>query len=239
MIPGTVTAAYVHSDQVAHSWHESMMGMLGHDLTHEGLIARGGYITTQCGPAGIAAARNDAVAQFLDGGTGEWLLWLDTDMGFPGDLPGQLLAAADPARRPVMGALCFTQQQAVPDGLGGWRCTPIPTIFDWTTPGDPWAGFAVRRDYAPDAVTRCAGTGAACVLIHRSVFEKVAAEYGPAWYDLVTAPDGTLMGEDLSFCARAGALGIPVHVHTGIRASHMKRVWLAEDDYQRERVNHG
>jgi hypothetical protein len=39
------------------------------------------------------------------------------------------------------------------------------------------------------------------------------------------------MSEDLSLCLRAGALGIPVHVHTGVKTSHQKALWLAEDDY--------
>src|SRR5205814_6914403 len=47
---------------------------------------------------------------------------------------------------------------------------------------------------------------------------------------------GQLIGEDLSFCARAGALSIPVYVHTGVAASHMKQVWLAEDNYWAERI---
>jgi hypothetical protein len=69
------------------------------------------------------------------------------------------------------------------------------------------------------------------VLIHRSVFEKIQAEYG-TWYDRVqNTTMGRLMSEDLSLCLRAGALGIPVHVHTGVKTSHQKTLWLAEDDY--------
>src|SRR5229473_1277735 len=35
-----------------------------------------------------------------------------------------------------------------------------------------------------------------------------------------------LMGEDLTFCLRAGAAGIPVHVHTGVKVGHMKTTML-------------
>jgi hypothetical protein len=45
-----------------------------------------------------------------------------------------------------------------------------------------------------------------------------------------------MTSEDLSFCMRAGALDIPVHVHTGVQASHHKPIWLAEDDYLRQRA---
>jgi hypothetical protein len=31
---------------------------------------------------------------------------------------------------------------------------------------------------------------------------------------------------------RAMALGIPVHVHTGVKTSHQKTVWLSENEYR-------
>jgi hypothetical protein len=37
-----------------------------------------------------------------------------------------------------------------------------------------------------------------------------------------------LMGEDLTFCLRCQAAGIPVHVHTGIQVGHMKPVMLGK-----------
>jgi hypothetical protein len=42
---------------------------------------------------------------------------------------------------------------------------------------------------------------------------------------------GQVLSEDLSLCLRAGALDIPVHVHTGVKTTHQKTLWLAEDDY--------
>jgi hypothetical protein len=44
------------------------------------------------------------------------------------------------------------------------------------------------------------------------------------------------MGEDLSFCLRAGAAGIPIHVHSGVRTTHFKPAWLGESDYWRQVV---
>ena len=237
--PAAVAAAYIHSDEVAYSWHHSMLQMLMMDMARGRALACGGVLSAQCGPAGIAKARNEVAEAFL-GVSADWLLWLDTDMGFHPDTCERLLAAADPAKRPVMGALCFTQRQLGPDGMGGWRCAAVPAIRDWAQPGDPWGGFKFRRNYPPDAVTRCAGTGAACLLVHRSVFERINAKFGPAWYDMLPSPvPGELISEDLSFCARAGALRIPVHVHTGVPTSHMKRTWLGEGDYQRERAADG
>lgn len=233
--PGdAVTVAYVHPAEgtVAYSWHHSMVEMIGYDMAHQGRIIRGGYIAMRCGATGLVAARNDTVTEFLATRDADWLLWVDTDMGFPPDTCERLLAAADAADRPVVGALCFSQTETESDGMGGWHCRAVPTIFDWARLGDGRSGFAVRWDYPRDEVTRCAGTGSACILIHRSVLERIAASCGPSWYEMTPNPStGQLIGEDLSFCARAGALGIPVHVHTGVQTSHMKRAWIAEDDY--------
>jgi GT2 family glycosyltransferase len=231
-LSGAVTVAYVHSSEVAYSWHHSMVEMIGFDMAAEGRIIRGGYIAMRCGATGLVEARNGTVKEFLESHDADWLLWLDTDMGFPADTCERLLAAADPAERPIVGALCFSQRETEADGMGGWHCQAVPTVFDWARLENGQEGFAVRWEYPRDTVTRCAGTGSAVILVHRSVFERVAAKYGPVWYDMAPNPTtGQLIGEDLSFCARAGALGIPVHVHTGVQASHMKRVWLGEGDY--------
>jgi len=231
-----VTVGYIHSDDVAYSWHHSMVEMVGYDMGSEGRIVRGGYIAMRCSSGGLVEGRNKTVAEFLASKDADWLLWLDTDMGFPADLCERLLEAADAAERPVVGALCFTQRESEPDGMGGWRCRAVPTIFDWAQLG-AGEGFLVRWDYPRDTVVRCAGTGSAAILVHRSVFSRIAARYGPCWYNQAPNPStGQMISEDLSFCARAGALGIPVHVHTGVVTSHMKRLWLSENDYHAEQL---
>jgi hypothetical protein len=40
-----------------------------------------------------------------------------------------------------------------------------------------------------------------------------------------------MVSEDLSFCIRAGAMGFPIYVHTGVKMTHMKTLWLSENDY--------
>ncbi len=227
-----VAVAYVYNGKdVAYSWHHSMIELIGYDMCHEGRIIRGGYVAMRCGTDGLVEARNKAVRLFLKEGLADWLFWIDTDMGFAADTVDRLLAAADPVERPVVGGLAFTQKEEEPDGMGGWRCRAAPTVFDWTVLDDGQMGFSVRWKYPPGQLVRVAGTGAACVLVHRSVFERIEAEYG-TWYDRV--PNTTtkqVVSEDLSLCLRAGALNIPVHVHTGVKTSHQKTLWLAEDDY--------
>ena len=225
---GAVTIAYVHGAEVAHSWHMALMEVIGYDLAAEGRFVRGGWLAMSYSTGGIIEARNAAAKKFLDERQSEWLLWLDTDMGFAPDVIDQLLAVADPVHRPIVGALCFVQRQREVDGMGGYHCAPACTIFDLVED----KGILGRSEYPINSLVQCAATGSACILIHRSVFEKIRAEFGDIWYDRLPNVYGEgLMGEDISFCVRAGAIGCPVFVHTGVKTSHLKHLWLQEKDY--------
>jgi cephalosporin hydroxylase len=237
----SVVLAYVVSNQVAYSWHRSMMGLVAFDAGLHGRLQKpGGYLAIKYGTGGLIEARNQAVHEFLEDYTADWLFWLDTDMGFQPNALELLLEAADPTERPIVGGLCFAQREDEPDGMGGWRTQPTPTIYDWITVGDQ-SGYAVRWDYPIDTVTQVHATGSACVLIHRSVLEKIRDAFTdgtirPAWYDRLPNPTTQqLFSEDLSFCARAGALGFPVFVDTRVKTSHYKHQWVAEEDYFRQR----
>jgi hypothetical protein len=231
-----VAVAYVNSNEVTYSWHHSMIELIGWDLANHARVVQGGYIAMRAGTNGLVEARNLAVKQFLNEGKADWLFWIDTDMGFAPDTVDRLFAVADPAHRPVVGGLCFTQQETTSDDMGGWHTAASPTVFDWTTAGDE-QGFAARTDYPRDSLVRCSGTGSACVLIHRSAFEKVATNFGPVWYDRLPNPSmGRLFGEDLSFCVRLGALDIPVFVHTGVKTTHQKLQWVGEAVYVAQRA---
>ncbi|MEV6413851.1 hypothetical protein [Kribbella sp. NPDC051718] len=234
--PSAVTIAYVHSNEVAHSWHMSLLELIGYDMANSGRVIAGGWLAMRCGTDGLPAARNEAVLQFLNTTTAEWLFWIDTDMGFAPDTVERLLQAADPVERPIVGALCFAQREMAPDGNSGYRVKAAPTMYDWAKAGDK-QGFLARQTYEPNTLTRCSGTGSAAILIHRSVFEQIRDAYGPVWYNRAPEPEKDaegiqrMMGEDLSFCLRAGTLELPVYVHTGVKTTHLKSVWLSEADY--------
>lgn len=233
MAEGSVTVAYVVGNTVHYSWMRSMWELREYDAA-TGKRIEHPIMGVQHGSGGLVEARNMAVSTFLRERKSEWLFWIDTDMGFAADTVDRLLEAADPEERPLVGALCFFNRQDAPDGMGGYRHTVVPTIYDFVEV-DGQRGWQVRWDYKTNTLTRVGGTGAACVLIHRSVFERIEAAHGRVWYDRVpNTTTGTLIGEDLSFCLRAGALKIPMYVHTGVSTTHAKQVWLGEADYWRD-----
>lgn len=226
-----VLAAYLHPNSVSHSFSDSLMRLFAYDIQHSGHVARGGGPAMfRCGSGGLVEARNDVVQHFLSGNA-DWLWFVDSDMGFAPDTVDRLLEVADPVERPVVGGLCFGLRETAPDGLHGWETRSFPTLYDWGQKQDGETGFVVRRDYPVNAVTRVAGTGAACLLMHRSVLQRIADELGEVWFDRTRYPSGSPVSEDLSFCSRVGALGIPVFVHTGVRTNHHKQVWVSEETY--------
>lgn len=190
---------------------------------------RGRWLAMRYGSGGIVEARNRAVARFLEGDD-EWLLWIDTDMGFEAADVKLLLDTADKDDRPVVGGLCFANHEVRPDGFGGFATFPIPTVYRWARQPDGSTGFVSWHEYPRDEVYRCEGTGSAFILIHRSVFERMENHRGN-WYGLVAGQDGAAISEDLSFCLRCAEHDIPIHVHTGVKTTHLKPVWLSETHF--------
>lgn len=231
--PPAVLAVTLTDGTCTASYTESMIRAIGWDAVHDGhLIRGGGPMLLPASTNTLVEQRNKAAEFVLDESQADWLLFVDSDMGFDEDAVDRLLDAADPDERPVMGALCFGLKRVKSDMRGGWITDPFPTLYDWKTNDAGESGFALRMVYNPNTVTRVAATGAAFLLIHRSVLGKLRAEYGDCWFDRGRlAEDQGLMGEDISFCARAGRIGIPIHVHTGVETTHRKPVWVNQDYY--------
>lgn len=229
---GIVQIAYLHPEHVSHSWHDSMRRTHAYDRAAGGQRIAEKPLNIRCGSGRLVPSRNFATTLFLDRTPHEWLLFVDTDMGWEDDAVHRLLAAADPVERPVVGGLCFALMEAEYDSAGGHRFTIVPTMYKigiTIETGKP--SFCYYGAYLEDAVTQVAATGAAFLLIHRSVLEKLRAEHGDRWWDQFYDGDGTMVGEDIAFCARLGNAGLPVHVHTGVKTTHHKEIWLAEADY--------
>lgn len=234
MTEDAVTVAYVHDGQnVTYSWHVSLLQMLWHDSAHHQRIVRGGFAQIKYATGGIVRARNMIVRDFLATKTAGWLAWIDTDHGFAPDTIDRLIQSADPVERPVVGALTFGQAVGPSDGWGGWRPAVWPVLTRWVEDSPNGRGFLPWLDYPRDQVVQVAGTGSGLILIHRSVFERIAEAEGPRWYSPLPTPSGNgeELSEDFSFCLRLRQLGIPLHVDTSVKTTHMKPTWLNEAEY--------
>lgn len=229
-----ISIGFVKPYTVSDSFYESQMAMF-ETLVRAGVSGR--YLSQRyLSAGGLPRSRNVVVEAFLDAGD-DWLLWVDTDMGWHPDAALRLLEVADPVDRPIVGALCFTLMELGSDGMGGKEQFPIPTLYRWCKMDDGSHGFVPWYDYPRGEVVKCDATGSAFVLIHRTVFERMRDRNGPKWYaQIPNEADGGLFGEDLSFCIQASQVDASVHVHTGVPTSHMKTVWVTESHFDMYRA---
>jgi len=223
-----VLVGYLHPHDVSSTFHKSLMALVGWDISHDHRL--NGWASIKCASGGIPEGRNQLAKALLESSC-EWLFMIDADMGFEPVALDQLLAVADPVERPIVGGLAFAQREAFDDGFSGFRCVPRPTIFEFVQHEDGHHRFTGVAHYPVNSLMRSAATGGAFIVIHRSVFQRILDENGPVWFDRVRHPDGSLMGEDISFFVRCQALDLPLFVHTGIRTTHMKQLWLGEPDF--------
>jgi GT2 family glycosyltransferase len=186
----------------------------------EGKTSLDAVLTYESGP-NISTARNLIADDFLKR-PAPWLLMVDTDMVWAPDALDRLIDAADPVERPLLGALCLSP------AAGETK----PTMYEITQKPTGELAFAHRETWPEDTCVRVSATGTGFLLIHRTVLETVreySNDIAAPWFreSAVGAPL-SLMGEDMTFCLRAGAAGIPVHVHTGVQVGHMKPVMLGK-----------
>lgn len=176
----------------------------------------------------LSKQRNRVVKQFLDGTKSDWLLLIDSDEQLTLEAFDKLLETAHDKERPVVAGLVFAGF-----GIEGTPYPkPVPAIFQ-----DAPEGFLPLYKYDKDSVFEIDAAGTGCLLIHRSVLEKMREtadkNQGTDWCWFWDGPvDGNWIGEDLLFCRRIKALGFPIYVNTGAILPHQKSYWLDERHHQ-------
>lgn len=218
----SVLAGYLHPNRVSHSFMESLWSVADYEREHRDLLWR--RFAVRSGPY-LDKSRNAVARVFLDQSSCDWLWFVDTDMGFEPDTLSRLVDLADPVERPVVGALYYGQIDGKTDGMGGWETRKFPLVYSCTN-----GVFHEAQDFPDDSLIQVAGTGGGCLLIHRSVLEGLRAAYGgDTWFDYLWDGRGERLGEDLSFFARLAEQEVPAYVHTGIKTTHHKEVWLTKE----------
>lgn len=156
----------------------------------------------------LAKGRNTLVETFLKETTDSRLLMLDSDMVFTPKTVLSMLVASQ-LNKGVIGGYCVKS-----DG------EPTTYALSFNEAYDDTEFVPVARKLLPEnSLVKVDGTGAACLLIPRSVLE--AMEYGQ-WFTPIGEDS-----EDLSFCRRLyEETKVPLYVHTGARFGHSKSVVL-------------
>lgn len=205
----------------------SVVNLMGYDLHKEGgrILNGGGFVPVSSGP-NIATARNKQVRKFLPMDA-DWLWILDSDMVFEPDTLERLMEEADPVKAPVVGGLCFGKKQV---GTGG------PEYFTTLYHFDEDLKAYRLNEWPENTMLPVNATGAACLLIHRSVLEAMGEKFADRdpwpWFEEVNNA-GYVYSEDVTFCIRAQQCGFPIHVHTGVEVKHMKPEVIGVDTYKK------
>lgn len=234
---GKVVLAYLHPGEVSTSFMHSVLAMIAYDSGRNGRFVNNGRLgitAQQCGAGRLSNGRNQACAQFLDLWDSEWLLFADADMGFDPDAADALVAAADPTERPVVGGLCFGAKRGGEGPANAMRVHFFPTLYRMHTDDQGRRTFDPAYEWPRGRVCEVSGTGAAFLMIHRTVLERIRDAHGDRWFNEVSE-HGMDYGEDLSFCLKLADLGIPLHVDTSVVTSHHKDVWVDQSFYDQLR----
>jgi GT2 family glycosyltransferase len=221
-----VVLAHIHPGQVSAYFNQSLCGLLMYDRAHAQRIVGS---LQEWSSANISQPRNNLTRTFLEDFTADWLLWIDSDMAFSPDALEGLLKVADPDRAPIVGGLCF----------GSDNDRMFPTIYQMATLEDGRPVTMRVHEYPQNAMVQVASTGAAFVLIHRSVLVTIrdrAFNKVFPWFQ-ETELAGHPCGEDLTFCLRAGICDFPVWVNTAVKIGHHKSHLLTEDLFLSQRTS--
>ena len=222
-----VTVAWIDPGQVEGAFAASLIELFRAraDRLVAFLRVEGGLLSRQ---------RNEVVKGFLDKGSAQWLLMVDSDEILSVEAFDKLVAAAHEVDRPVVAGLYFGTVPN-PEGL---LATPVPHFY---RRADDGVMVTPVVDYPHDRLVEIDAAGTGCLLVHRSVLEKIRDHADPsegdAWCWFRDLPlDGNWLGEDLYFCRRVRALGFPIWGHTGAILPHRRRYWLDELQHEAARM---
>jgi hypothetical protein len=238
-VPGKVVVGFCYAQStMTPQWRASYnMVILSDAKRSRRIIGEFGHEVS--GPH-LPTAKCDIVRQFLKHpDKPEWLWMIDTDATFAVDTLDQLLASADPVKRPIVGALAFGVRPAkdakgreIRNGVGACPLELFPTIYVY---GESGVGMVV--DYPLDQLVQCSATGGHCVLIHRNALADprwTEDGHPQPWFRMGFKAGGEV-SEDQFFCMKAGALGYPIFVDTAIKTGHVKTFIADEDLYLAQR----
>ena len=164
----------------------------------------------------VANARNKIATATLDGGY-DYVLTVDNDEVLPKDALVNLLESemSYPLARNMVVGYCLRRRK---DNEG--RTTAFRFGAKNYSVDDAYTGDEIKamRDNGSTKV-QIRGSGLACALIHRSVFEKMKYPY----FRWVEYRNREQLSEDLYFCEQFKAINVPIYLDTRVSCGHMMR----------------
>jgi len=149
----------------------------------------------------VDSCRNTAVRKFLESDA-EYMWMLDSDTIPPKGI--DTLGALMSHQKKIVGAIVFSFQYN----------EPFAVVVDYNEEGGYIQSPQLKNDKRLISV---AATGAACLLVHREVLEKM----GKYWFQTLMNEWGILSwGHDFNFCRKALELGYKVWIDKSIICSH-------------------
>ena len=150
-------------------------------------------------------ARNMLAAEAVNTGA-DRVLWIDSDMAFEPDLLQRLNADID-AGYDIVSSICFKRQ---------YPLTPViyKTLDRETSQAEPY------RDYPRDALFPVAACGFGAVMTTTDIIRRI----GDNPFNLMGH-----LSEDLSFCAKATAVGGKIACDSRVKVGHIGYITYDED----------
>ena len=166
----------------------------------------------------IYDARNDIAKNAVEQGY-DRLLWLDSDVTFPGDLLERMSARLDEGYEFVSG-LYFSRKDPI-----------RPVIFQRVelTEKDGKKMPVVDNfiGYPQNDIFQIAACGFGCVMVTVDLIKRVFEKHGAPFSPLAG------FGEDLSFCIRANDVGAKMYCDSSIKLGHIGQSIITESVYEK------
>jgi hypothetical protein len=163
---------------------------------------------------GFGEGRTQMAYQCLNGGY-EFLFMLDCDVLAPKNTIPRLLSH----RLPIVSGLYF---QRFPS-WSGVSADYNPCAFNEVVDGQGNVGKQPIANYAPGSLVECHYVPGGCLLVHRSVFQRMldaGIKRFFEWTLHADSPPGVGKSEDFEFCSRARALGYKIYVSSDLVCTH-------------------
>lgn len=174
-------------------------------------------------------SRNRCVEWFIANTQSDFLVFIDSDIAFDANQVYDLVETADANGVTILTGVYYNQFGDKLRALVHHWGDPALSGMDKNYLDDdaqdliPFANVELGGMYPQDKPHEVDACGAGFFAVHRQVFVDMSARYAvPQQFFAELVLGGIHMGEDLTFCVRAKAVGHPTYVLPKIEVDHFK-----------------